>query len=296
MGVLLPATRGLMSALPEYDQYGRFARVPRRGRSGMMPNVERIGGNDLGEAIHRMWPERWRVRRRKRKSGPPETESSGYCFRIKIRLARSVRISAESTEIVLLEGVQKVRLVGRAESFSENQEVSLVGSGYADDATALAEGKRWMAAVQAGFAEEGIAADFGDRTPSGHISEYAQSRVLEQLRVDLRAEPHQLVVYPCSARPIFLSGHGAARTTRQSHAVREAIRRAETQGAELDEKLKLAYHLYSAASFEANPDSRLIILMMACETLIERKRRDRSAISHLDRLASDTSTAAALSS
>ena len=67
-----------------------------------------------------------------------------------------------------------------------------------------------------------------------------------------------------------------------------AIAYAEQISADLPDERRLAYDLFGASFFQNVADSRFMLLMMALETMIEQRPRERDVIAHIDTLIRDT--------
>jgi hypothetical protein len=205
-----------------------------------------------------------------------------FSFRIRVQLPPTLRIQSDESKITLLEGSPGVQLsvIGDV-SFSDSHDLKLTGSGYEIQDDAESAGRTWISAMQVALSELEIGADFGYRRQSGRVGPALRESARESHGVELLAEPYRLHVYPTELNPMYVSGSAKALTGRRADDLGERVRLAVCNRRVFTEQQTLAYHLFSASFFEINPDSRLVLLVTAIETLIERNPREDAIRNHV---------------
>ena len=217
-----------------------------------------------------------------------------YSFRIRYRLGDTVRIESTATELVLADpAVQGESVVSRPTNVGAlivNERVFCVrGMGYPSESSALEAGHRWCGLVQIVFARLGIGADFGDRAPKAAFTEYGLQMVsAENGGARVLNDVHGLMVFETDPQPLFAAQEVTAIVGKPVDRLLQAIASAEKIGADLPDDRRLAYDLFGASFFQKVADSRFMLLMMALETMIEQRPRDRDVVAHVDTLIRNT--------
>lgn len=212
-----------------------------------------------------------------------------YGFRIRFRLPDWVRLAGIG-EVTweLASGVWMCSL-SQDQPIKEASALALRGEGAwsAEEATHL--GERWRDALETAFARLGVGADFGELGPRSYWSE-AGIRLLEQAsgsRV-LNDEPG-LSVFTLHPPPTFVPA-GSAKGTRSPNEAetKAAITLAFASGPHHTPAQRLAFDLYTASFFQSAADARLLMLMMAIETMLDPQDRDEATSAHVRELISLT--------
>lgn len=151
--------------------------------------------------------------------------------------------------------------------------------------------RRWRAVLQVAFATAQIGADFGRRVLNSSDSSPGLEQLTAQTGQRYIRDRLGPIVFATEPRPIFrdLSATGVA--GRFEDHVLDALAVAAAQRVEADEKTRLAYDLFGASFSVDEPDARLMLLMMAVETLIDPKPRAEAVIGHVQRLIAITAQA-----
>jgi hypothetical protein len=211
-----------------------------------------------------------------------------YGFRIRFRLPDSVRLGIGEVTWELASGVWMRSLV-QDQPIKEASALALrgEGSGSAEEATHL--GERWRDALETAFARLGVGADFGEQGPRSYLSE-AGMRWLEHQygspRV-LNDEPG-LSVFSLHPPPTFVGGSAALTKSPNEAKTKAAITLAFASGPHHTPAQRLAFDLYSASFFQPAADARLLMLMMAIETMLDPQDRDEATSAHVRELLSLT--------
>jgi hypothetical protein len=216
-----------------------------------------------------------------------------YSFRIRYKVAPRSPISVDTARLDLPGDPEyvEVRLssVDGHTPIAGSELHAVVSDGYAS------EGNAWRAAIAYRgylvrcFAKLRIAADFGDRAAKSVFTEAGLRILREEHDRPVLNDVHGMMVYPTAVRPLLASSSGMGVALRTDGASLQAMLfRAIAEPETPSEQEILAYDLFSASFFESSADTRLLLLMMAVETLIEVHPRSASAIAHVDDLIAQT--------
>ena len=102
-------------------------------------------------------------------------------------------------------------------------------------------------------------------------------------------DEHGLMVYRTEPTPRFVSvGATILKLSAQGARLRTALAAAVKRRERVTEREEVAYNLFSASFFDSSPDARLILLVMAVESLLHPADRSAAARSHVARLIETT--------
>jgi hypothetical protein len=135
----------------------------------------------------------------------------------------------------------------------------------------------------------GVGADFGEQSPRSYLSE-AGMRWLEHQNGSPRVlndEPG-LSVFSLHPPPTFVGGSAALTKSPNEAKTKAAITLAFASGPHHTPAQRLAFDLYSASFFQPAADARLLMLMMAIETMLDPQDRDEATSAHVRELLSLT--------
>lgn len=169
------------------------------------------------------------------------------------------------------------------------------GEGYANEEEAAREGERWRDVVSRAFARVHLAADFGDRKPFGTLTKAGEAWLSEQVGHPVLGDRPGVTVFVDQPGLRFAASkaEGCKRPSEQRN------RLVLSEAARLNEPLKgperLAFDLYSGSFFQPSADSRLLMLTMAVETLLDLQPRSEAARAHVSAMIEATQANAGLS-
>lgn len=207
-----------------------------------------------------------------------------FTFRIRFNFPLTNRIETEDEVWLLAEEPNQVELrastIGK--SIRDDQRVVIIGRGYATEEQATVAGEQWTASAMRSFAAQHLQADFGDRAAKSFFTKIALTEVSSSAGQPALNDIHGLMVYPSEPRPVLL-GTGSITGIRGAlgERVRATILHGHAIGVTIDPEYRLAYDLFSAAAIEGAPDARLMMLMMALETIISQEPRPQESIDHI---------------
>ena len=206
-----------------------------------------------------------------------------YRFRLRFNVSEGRRINVDEAEVVLeqVSSVVWLRALGGGQSLQDADTWLLLGSAYATESEAIAAGVHWRGVLERTFAVLSIAADFGDYAPKG--GGFTQA-LLEEAREKtghlVANEVHGLMVLPDDVDALVFSASAKGRAGTSKGTFLHAF--SEAAGCpDIDDRSRLAYDIYSAAGFVSeSPAARMVLLMMALETMVDVGERDDTSRAH----------------
>lgn len=156
------------------------------------------------------------------------------------------------------------------------------GEGYATEGEAAREGERWRDVISRAFARVHLAADFGDRNPVNMLTKAGEEWFSEIFGHPVLGHVPGVTVFEDQPGLRFVSAPRIDVCKRPSE---ERNRLVLTQAAQINDPLsgpeRLAFDLYSGSFFQPSADSRLLMLTMAIETLLDPQPRSDAAKAHV---------------
>lgn len=162
--------------------------------------------------------------------------------------------------------------------------IALRGDGYATEDDARRDGNRWRDSLQVSFARTGIGADFGERAPSSFATNYFLSQLEAQTGVRVLNDLPGVQVFPTDRDVRFISSNATGAKSPQAERLTAALALALRTGPHHSDTQTLAFDLYSGSFFQPSPDARLLMLMMALETLLTLDPRPEPSREHVAKL------------
>jgi len=208
-----------------------------------------------------------------------------YCFRLPFTMPSRTLLGLTEEQFFLQDsGGRRVWLKSTAadgERLYDATNLVLRGAGYANEEEAAREGERWRDVITRAFARVHLAADFGDRRPFGTLTKDGEAWFSEQVGHPVLGDLPgvQGFVDQPGLRCVASNAEGCKRPSEERN------RLVLTEAARLNEPLKgperLAFDLYSGSFFQPSADSRLLMLTMAVETLLDLHPRSDAASTHV---------------
>jgi hypothetical protein len=218
-----------------------------------------------------------------------------FCFRLKFRLPPHIGIQVEDSIWPLVPAGETPFVLLRAipdDVPIKNAEWLVVrGEPYENGDLAKQAGETWQAALEIAFAAQRIGADFGLWGPTGGFTQTGLDLLQEQSGERVLNDDHGLSVFECEPKPKFAGLTVEPRIERHAGNLRKALDAARGRRPQLEETRSIAFHLFSSSLFTPAADARLLLLMMAIETLIELGPRPEPAMSHVRNLIQRTEAA-----
>ncbi len=212
-----------------------------------------------------------------------------FCFRIRLTVSDTARLHIAESEFALCESPSVVlRPVGSSQSIKDAKKLVILGNGYDSFATASDEGAHWFDTVRVVLARLRIGADFGERSPRGHVSAELAQRLQDDNGISVMNDDPGVIVFECEREPTFFSATAAGVRMPNSDETSEVLRSAAILRPRYSDSERLAFDLFSASFFQPAADARFMMLMMALEVLIEPAPRSDDVLVHVDALVKST--------
>ena len=131
------------------------------------------------------------------------------------------------------------------------------------------------------FARVHLAADFGDRKPFGTLTEAGEAWYSEQLRHPVLGDQPGVTVFVDQPGLRFVASDAEVCKRPSEARSRLVLKEAARLSDPLKGPERLSFDLYSGSFFQPSADSRLLMLTMALETLLDLQPRSDAARAHV---------------
>lgn len=217
-----------------------------------------------------------------------------------MHLGDRVKIESSSHELVLAgaRGTTSEWVVLRAwlphtTTVGEARQLVVIGQGYKSEDEANSAALAWRSTITIAFARAQIGVDFGDRALRGFVSEeHLQMLSEQQLGARFLRDTHGLTIYATEPPPKFVNLSATGVAGRFEEHVLGAIAVARANCLSMSTNHQIAYDLFSSSLSAVDTDARLLLLMMALETMMHQKPRQQAVQAHVTALIQATSIAA----
>ncbi|MDO8335270.1 MAG: HEPN domain-containing protein [Candidatus Saccharibacteria bacterium] len=227
------------------------------------------------------------------------SKESTHNFRLRFNLPDRLHLNSDDTEaiispanespIITLKVAERDQKTKEYKSLKDGRRLSIIGGPFNTEKEANDSAEKWRTAAETAFAYMGIGADFGDRAPQGNLTEEGL-KWAQQIEGGRRVlnDVHGVMVYETEPSPLF--GKIKVDFTVGIPLDETILTLQESRKQGWDNKLEeqLAYDLYSASFSQPAADARFLTLMMAVETLVNRKDRTGKALELINKLRTET--------
>jgi hypothetical protein len=225
-----------------------------------------------------------------------EVKSDDYSFRIRVDRAPADTIGCLQHELSLEAPGDAVQISLQSKapdcSLQDAKQFLLIGSGYSDENEAQRAGRFYERVLMIALTASRVGVDFGRRAAKGIFSSHGLKMLEEQYGGVVLNDVHGLTTYCTKPKPRFAHFKGEMLRSASADAFGKAFRAAAISNLTVSEKECLAFDLFNASFFQTTADSRLLLLVMAIEALIEPKLRSSEAQTHVKSLLEATKRAA----
>jgi hypothetical protein len=222
-------------------------------------------------------------------------------FSFRLRFLRcptdTIRIDAPRWECPIGEGIPPLVLRSHgAEALIKDSEVLVFESeGWPSQEAAAQAAERYVPALALTLVKLRVGADFGRRAPKSAFTR-AGLRMLEtESRPRVLNDVHGLMLYESEPRPCFatasLDDVCAVGQRRFEHVFSKALELAVRP----TERERVALDFFNASFFQQSPDSRLLMLVMAIEAILDPPARAGEALAHVESMIAATRECGSLS-
>ena len=211
-----------------------------------------------------------------------------YSFRIRFKLPERLHIGIDADKWLLtpVNSMPEIALhsTKQGSSIAGITELVLRGDGYYSKEEARTEGEQFRDVLTLAFACLRIGADFGDRVPKGEIMDIKLQMLEHQTGKRVLNDVHGLMTFETEPSPQFFGSQTESEITRGHEQFVHVLHLAFELRTKLRPEDRLAFDLFSASFSEPSADARLLMLMMAVETLLKPSSRSKGARQHIDEL------------
>ena len=211
-----------------------------------------------------------------------------YSFRIWFKLPEALRIGIDSDKWLLtpINSRPEIALSSKQQGspIAGIKELVLRGDGYSSEEEAHTEGEQLRDVLILALARLRIGADFGDRAPKGYMTEAGLQMLEQQTGKRVLNDVHGLMMFETEPSPQFIAMQAEVVITRSKEKFVQALRLSFELRTKLRPEDRLAFDLFSASFFESSADARVLMLMMAVETLLNPIPRSKKTQQHIDEL------------
>lgn len=206
-----------------------------------------------------------------------------FSFRFRIEIAPGCSISSEATALPLFETSdgQIVELIGE-QGITKSARLVLKAHGWGSADDAEESGGRFSDALALALVRHRVGAELWARRASGMFFPEGLRMLEAQSGLRVLNDQAGLTVYETEPVPRFASMNArAVRGVSAQHFV-ETFRRVASHGRTRTDRAWVSIDLFNASFFEPAGDTRLIVLVMAVEALLELAPRSTEAVALVD--------------
>ena len=211
-----------------------------------------------------------------------------YSFRIRFKLPddRRIGIDSEKWPLTPVGSSPEITLCSKKKGFpiKDAEELVLRGNGYSSEEEARIAGEQARDAATLAFARLHIGADFGNFAPKSCFTNAGLQMLEKQTGTRILNDVHGLMTFETDPPPQFATSEVNAILTKGPEKFIQAFRLSFELQVTLKPEERLSLDLFSRSFFELSPDARLVMLIMAVETLLKPEPRFCAAKQHVDEL------------
>lgn len=221
-----------------------------------------------------------------------------YSFRIRFNRSPTDTIQSAENKLSVPLNDKSLSVILRAGQdnllIQESDQLVLVGSGYQTENEATTASYRLQNALMVALARVRVGADFGHRAAKGMFTSNGLKLLEDQFGQRVLEDIHGLMVFQSDPTPCFVSMNTKITRGAIPENFISALTQSITLQPQISERDLLAYILFNASFFQPHADSRLLLLVMSIEALLEPVLRSTAAQNHVDSLIKQTKSSAAL--
>ena len=208
-----------------------------------------------------------------------------YCFRLPFTMPSRTLLGLTETQFFLQdEGERRIWLRSSGvedQRLCDATNLVVRGEGYATEDEAAQEGERWRDVISRAFARVHLAADFGNRKPFGTLNKAGEAWFSEQVGHPVLGDRSGVTVFEDRPGLRFVASNAEGCKRPSEDRNRLVLTHAARLHDPLEGPERLAFDLYSGSFFQPSADSRLLMLTMAVETLLDLQPRSNAARAHV---------------
>jgi hypothetical protein len=217
---------------------------------------------------------------------------AGFSFRLRFRRSPSetVNFSASRWEWGAEEDSPSIVLCAhkREEAIKDSEIWVLKSDGWPSEAEAHQAAGKCFDALALTLVRLQIGADFGNRAPKSAVTNRGLAMLEATYGHRVLNDVHGLMVYETEPLPRFVSANTNILLGKPQGQFERIFSHALTGDRALTERERLSVELFHTSFFQKSNESRLLLLMMAIEALLEPSPRSSAAASHVESIIAAT--------
>ena len=168
----------------------------------------------------------------------------------------------------------------------KSKNLSLVGSGFENEETAYAVGKRALHTLLICGVEEKIGINVGYEKSSGGMTQQYLKKIEDKFGVKCKNSVPGLCVY--EEGTVFVTPFGSGIALKSVEGFINSFKKAFSKSCDLSEKETLAFELYNMSYFESTPRARFLTLVICIEVLCDQVKRNPESLDLVEQFISLT--------
>ena len=224
---------------------------------------------------------------------------SNFSFRLRFILAQHTALNVAKPELELpsldSDMVLRMRSAKKDVSIADARELVLEASGWPSEEKATEAGARCRDALMFACARSRIGVDLGNRPPRSMITRAGLDMLQRQTGSRVLNDIHGQMIYETEPKPRFASAHADFVVGTPADRFEKTFQVALQAFRPLSNRERLGFELFNSSFFQRSSDARLLLLVMAFESLLEPKLRSPQMVEHVEQLIDTTRRASGLS-
>jgi hypothetical protein len=209
-----------------------------------------------------------------------------FTLRIHVRLADSEGLGFEAASVDLTPGPNPHLILSAGNpdmAISSSQDLIFRASGYPSAEAAQLEGEHYLDHIRLSLASTNLGADIGTSGPMSAFFAPGLEMIGQQVGKEALNDQLGLMVFETSSNFVFATPPKVTfRVTRSPQRFMTAFSTYSSRPRVLTTQERLAFDLFSAASFQSSPEARFLLLFIAIEAMLEPRERPSPAIDYVN--------------
>lgn len=215
-----------------------------------------------------------------------------FTFRLRFLVAKGSAITLAQPEfdLVRLDPERLVRLCSKPKeaNISDAKELILTSSGWLSEEQALAAGSRCRDALLLACAKWRIGIDLGTGPPKFMMTRAGLEMFQRQVGSTLLNDIHGLMTHRTELKPSYVSGAADVVLSTPMDRFQAAFHSALRILRPFSERERLSYDLFNFSFFQLASKTRLLLLVMAFESLLEDQLRPAHVVEYVEQMIRQT--------
>ena len=225
---------------------------------------------------------------------------AGFSFRVRFHRSPSdtINFCASTWEWKINENIPSLLLSAHKKDTDINDSEIWVfqSNGWPSEDEAHRAASMYLDALALTLVRLRIGADFGNRAPKSRFTHYGLAMLESQSGHRVLNDVHGLIVYESEPTPYFVSGKANCVLGKPQDQFEKIFSHALTSNRRLTERERLSLELFNTSFFQKSNESRILLLVMAIEALLEPSPRSSVAASYVESIIETTNSSKVLCS